>query len=145
MRLLPFLILISFTASAQIREIPRAVKDSFSKRYPSADSVVYTDYIISVDVGFQSEGDRMVASFTNKGEWKQTARELGFHRLPEEVAEGFSKSRYSESEWKVMEAAQIYLPDGSGQYRIRIEKNELLKKYLFFNNRGRMLREAITL
>jgi len=39
----------------------------------------------------------------------------------------------------------LYLPGGSEQYRIRVRKSDVQKKYLYFNTKGRLLREAVTL
>ncbi|HEX6335088.1 MAG TPA: PepSY-like domain-containing protein [Flavisolibacter sp.] len=131
------------TVSAQLREIPKPVRDQFQKQYPMAHDAEFRDNIVDVHVVFRHDSARMVAKYTNKGDWKETEKPLSFDLLPAAVKDGFDKSRYLE--WKMTEAAIIYLPAGKEQYRIRVEKNELHKKYLFFNVNGRLLREALTI
>ena len=85
----------------------------------------------------------MIASYTNKGLWKETQKEWTFDKLPEEVKDGYEKSKYAGRE--VEETTMLYLPGGAEQYRIKSRKNDVEKKYLFFNPKGRLLRESITL
>ena len=84
-----------------------------------------------------------MATYTNKGLWKGTEKDWDFEKLAEEVKDGFEKSKFAD--WEVSETAVLYLPGGSEQYRLRVRKNDVQKKYLFFNKSGRLLREAITL
>jgi hypothetical protein len=146
MKLIPVLLLFMATSAfAQIREVPKAVKDSFTARYPGAGDVKYLDNLVNVNIIFQQDSAKMTALFTNKGEWKQTAKDWSYDRIPEDVQDGFNKSKYGETEWKITESSILYFPKGAGQYRIKIEKGDLQKKYLFFNERGRLLKETLIL
>ena len=140
-------LMVSFSfisVSAQIRQVPQPVQDSFTARYPHADSVDYVDNLLNVHVHFMENGEHMKAIFSNKGEWRQTEKTVDFEKLNADVQDGFEKSKYS-SEWKVREAAVVYLADGSQEFRLKIGKNDLQKKYLFFNKNGRLLRETMTI
>jgi Putative beta-lactamase-inhibitor-like, PepSY-like len=128
---------------AQIREIPKAVEETFSNQYNGASDIDYKDQLTRVDVHFELNGEKMVASYTNKGIWKGTEKEWEFEKLPGEVKDGFNKSVYADRE--VEETKVLYLPGGTTQYRIKAKKNGVEKKYLFFNTKGRLLRTAITL
>ncbi|MFL5742773.1 MAG: PepSY-like domain-containing protein [Flavisolibacter sp.] len=134
----------SISIFAQIRQVPQPVQDSFTARYPHADSVDYVDNLLNVHVRFMENGEHMKAIFSNKGEWRQTEKILDFDKLNADVQDGFQKSKYS-AEWKVKEAAVVYLAGGSEEYRLRIGKNDLQKKYLFFSKNGRLLRETMTI
>jgi Putative beta-lactamase-inhibitor-like, PepSY-like len=85
----------------------------------------------------------MIASYTNKGIWKETEKEWSFDKLSEEVKDGFQKSKYADRE--VEETTVFYLPGGTEQYRIKAKKSGVDKKYLYFNTKGRLLRTSITL
>ena len=128
---------------SQIREIPQVVEETFTNQYKGASNIDFKDQLVRVDVYFDLDGEKMIASYTNKGLWKETQKEWGFDKLPVEVKEGFDKSKYADRE--VDETVVIYLPGGFEQYRIKAKKNGVEKKYLFFNPKGRLLRESITL
>ena len=135
-----FLANISF---AQIREIPKAVEETFSQQYNGASNIDFKDQLVGVDVYFELKGDKMIASYTNKGIWKETEKEWSFDKLSEEVKDGFQKSKYADRE--VEETTVLYLPGGTEQYRIKAKKSGVDKKYLYFNTKGRLLRTSITL
>jgi hypothetical protein len=127
---------------AQIRTIPQPVKDSFDRHYPEADSVKFMDNVVNVHAIFVSNGEHYDVTYNNKGQWKQTEKEWDFDKLNSEIVDGFKKSRYAD--WKVKETAIMYQPIGAEEYRIKIAKTDLHKKYLFFNKDGRLLRETVT-
>ena len=76
-----------------------------------------------------------------------TAVELRFDvtrsALPQEVKDGFDKSKYADRE--VEDVIVLYLPGGIEQYRLKAKKSGVEKKYVYFNPKGRLLREAVTL
>jgi hypothetical protein len=137
------LFFIGVSAQAQIREIPPAVKEAFESQYANAEQVEYNDILASVQVRFVKDGEKYIAKYTNKGAWKETEKAWSFDKLEQEVKDGFEKSKYAE--WKLAETAIVYLPGGSEQYRIKVERNDVVKRYLFFNKSGRLLRDAITI
>jgi Putative beta-lactamase-inhibitor-like, PepSY-like len=141
--LLLLLLVLKSISFAQIREVPEPVKDAFTKQYPDADSVKYEDNIVSVQVHFMQDGERMKASYTNKGRWKETEKVWNFDNLPAEVKDGFDKSKYAD--WEVSETKIVNRPDGVERYRVKVGKNDLQKKYLFFNKTGRLMEEQITI
>lgn len=128
---------------SQIREVPKAVEETFTNQYRGAANIEYKDQLVRVDVHFDLEGEKMIASYTNKGVWKETQKEWAFDKLPEAVQDGFEKSKFADRE--VDETIVIYLPGGGEQYRLRARKNDVEKKYLFFNPKGRLLRTSITI
>ena len=132
-----------FTASAQLRKIPSEVTDAFQAKYPTARNVEYSDMLATIHVHFMLDSARMLAKYNPNGLWKETEKEWSFDRLGKEVQEGFEKSKYA-ADWKIKEATIIYLPGGE-QYRIKVEKNNLKKKYLFFDKKGRLLRDSLTI
>lgn len=136
-------ILVSIFSLAQVREIPESVKETFSSQYPEAENVTYEDNLVSVQIHFQLNGEKMIAAYNNKGRWKDTEKDWSFDQLPETVKDGFQKSKYAD--WKVTETKIIYRPGGTDRYRIKAEKNDIQKKHVFFNSAGRLVDDSITL
>jgi len=138
------LIFFSFTSFSQVRKIPAEVTTSFEKQYPGAKDVEYKDVLTSVQVRFKLDGEKMIAKYNSKGEWKETEKEVSYDKLAPEIIEGFEKSKYS-GDWKVKETAVINSSGGFERYRLKVEKSDVQKKYLFFNKDGKLMREAVTL
>jgi hypothetical protein len=137
------LLVLANISFAQIREIPKVVEETFSQQYNGANNIDFKDQLVRVDVYFELKGDKMIASYTNKGIWKETEKEWSFDKLSGEVKDGFQKSKYADRE--VEETTVFYLPGGTEQYRIKAKKSGVDKKYLYFNTKGRLLRTSITL
>ena len=138
-------VIFGFSVSAQIREIPKEIRETFFNQYPKAENTEIKDQLLQVKVHFSMEGEKYIATYNNKGEWKESEKETTFEKLSEVVKDGFNKSKFAGKEWKIAETKIIFLPDGGEQARIKVEKNDLQKKYLYFNKDGRLLRETITL
>jgi Putative beta-lactamase-inhibitor-like, PepSY-like len=130
-------------AQAQFTKAPDEVKQAFTQKYPNATEVDYTNKVVETDVTFKDDGANCVAKFSNKGEWQATSKEIQFESLPDQVQDGFNKSKYSD--WKVDNTYEIYQPDKDMEYKVVVEKSSVQKKNLFFNLRGRMLHDNLTI
>lgn len=137
-------LVLAFSSFAQIRRTPAAVTDAFEKQYPNASKVQYEDNLINVQVHFVTDSGKMTAKYNSDGEWKETEKELNYDLLPKDVKTGFEKSKYS-VDWKVTETVIIYMPRNEIRYRLKVEKNDLQKKYLFFDKNGRLIRDSLTI
>ena len=140
---LVFLLLFSFISFSQVTKVPAAAKDNFGRQYPNAQNVNWDNDVIHVNASFELEGEEMNAEYNNKGIWKKTEKKWAYDKLPETVKDGFKKSKYADR--GITETVIVYLPGDVQQYRLKVEKNDLQKKYLFFNNEGRLVRDALTL
>ena len=139
-------ILLGTTISfAQLREIPKAVKDSFAAQYSGAAEPEYFDNIVNVQVKFAQNNEKKMATYSNKGQWRETEQDWDFEKLNSDVKDGFGKSKYSSDEWKVVETKIVTRPGTKELFRVKVQKNEVQKKYLFFNENGRLVTESITL
>ena len=141
--LLAAFLLGTLTSFAQLKEISKEVDAAFYKQYPKAERVEFKDNFINVKVNFELDGDKLMATYTNKGVWRETEKEWQFDKLPAEVKDGFQKSKYAD--WKVKETMIIYRAGGTERYRLRAEKTDIKKKNLFFNNEGRLMEESLTI
>lgn len=128
---------------AQIREIPKEVREQFSRQYPMATDVDFNDNLLNVNIEFTLDNEKWTAEYNNKGVWKHSEKKWTFEQLPDAVKEGFNKSKYADREVKGV--IIIYYPGDITQYRIKTEKSAVEKKYLYFNPQGRLLRETITI
>jgi hypothetical protein len=146
-RLIPALLLVmamSSSADAQIRKIPAEVTDAFKEKYPEATNVEWKDKLTNFVAVFKQDGVQYEARFTKKGDWKDTENAIETEELPEEVNEGYSKSKYAD-EWKIEAAYKIVLPNDQVQYRVLARKSDLQKKNILFSSGGRLLKDNMTL
>lgn len=146
-RLLPLLILaitMYSTADAQIRKIPSEVTETFREKYPNATNVEWKDKLTNFVAVFKEDGIQYEARFTKKGMWKDTENAIETEEIPEEVNEGYGKSKYAD-EWKIEAAYKIVLPNDEVQYRVLARKSDLQKKNILFSSSGRLLKDNMTL
>lgn len=137
-------LILAGSSFAQIRKTPAAVTTAFEKQYPNATKVQYEDNLLNVQVYFVSDSGKMIARYNSDGVWKETERAYKFESLPSDVKTGFDKSKYA-AEWKVKETSIIYMPNDEIRYRVKVEKNDLQKKYLFFDRSGRLIKDSMTI
>ncbi len=136
-------ICISMVSYSQIREIPEQVKYAFTKQYPGAQQVEYKDMLANVRVSFVMNGESITATYTNKGGWRESIKEGSYENFPQAIKDGLDKSKYA-NEWKVEEAAIVTAPGSDDAYRLKVSKNDVQKKYLYFNKSGRLIKDTIT-
>jgi len=143
--ILSILILLGgiFSVSAQLRTIPAAVTDALKSRYPNATGVSWKDRLSYFVANFGMDNQKYEARFTENGEWKSTEKAIEEDQLPDNVKDGFSKSKYAD--WEMKEFYLIELPDDVVEYRVHIAKNDVQKKNLLFSNEGQLIKDNITL
>ena len=138
-----FLLAVFNTTHAQIRKVPAEVTEAFKSKYPDTKNVEWRDKLTLFAVNFEMENEKYEAKFNNKGEWQQTEKEINESALPADVKDGYDKSRFTA--WEIKSVAWIENKDSNIQYRLLVKKNDLEKKYLFFDKDGKLLRNAITM
>lgn len=131
------------TSLAQIRKIPAEVTSALSEKYPSATNVEWRDKLTGFTANFTLGKNSYIATFNNKSEWESTEQAIAKEELPEVVQEGFDKSRYAD--WTVVQVSKIDLPDNEVQFKIEVSKGDIKKRNLYFNSKGRMLKDKLTL
>lgn len=140
--LLSILMFIAVSGTfAQLRKIPAEVTNALKEKFPKAEDVSWKDNLTSWTAKFINEGIKTSAYFSGKGEWKETDKELKYDSLPEAVKDGFKKSKYND--WTPGSVLSIEKKDKGLQYRVYAEKSSLVQKaYLYFDEKGALLREA---
>ncbi|MBC7828190.1 MAG: PepSY-like domain-containing protein [Chitinophagaceae bacterium] len=131
------------TSFAQVRKIPSEVTEAFKQKYPTATNVEWRDKLSNFSAAFESDNEHYQARFNSKGEWQLTENEIEEGDLPEEVKEGYDKSKFAD--WEIGKIHKIELSDGAFQYRIEAVKNDVRKKNLYFNSEGRLVKDRITI
>ncbi|RYD97749.1 MAG: hypothetical protein EOP50_05465 [Sphingobacteriales bacterium] len=139
-------VMFSLSASAQLGKIPSAVTDSFTRQYPQAKQVSYGDNLGDYSVRFLMDTSKMIAHYNRKGVWQGSDKTITFESLSNDVKDGFMKSKFSD--WQVREVMHLYLTpeDGGGeQFRVKVSKGDLKRRYLYFNRSGRLVRDKMAL
>ncbi len=137
------LILFVVIGNAQLRKIPGDVTDAFASRYPHATHVEWKDKLQYFEASFQLSDANLTADFSTDGTWQKSEREVEFDDLPDEVKDGFEKSRYSD--WQNNNSYEIQESGKPLQYRINVQKSSIQKKNLIFDADGKLLREIVNL
>lgn len=130
-------------ASAQLRKVPAEVTEAFREKFPHADKVEWKDKLSAFQASYEEDGVHYTAKFNSKGEWLQTEKDIEEDALPGAVKDGFDKSKFTE--WELKSVSRIESKDNAVQYRIFVKKSNVEKKYLYFNEEGRLIRENITI
>lgn len=133
----------TFVSHAQLRKIPATVTSAFKSQYPDADSVEWKDRITGYSASFIKDEVSHTAYYDNNGNWESTDILIDFDDLPEVIADSHSKTKYAD--WEVGAVHKIELPDDVLNYRIQVIKSDIQKKNLYFNEKGRLLKEKISL
>jgi hypothetical protein len=128
---------------AQFRKVPAEVTEALKSKYPDASNVSWKDKISVFVASFDMDNGKYEARFDEKGEWKSTTKEIAKDELPEQVKDGWEKSKYAD--WDLTSVYSIELPDDVMQYRLQVTKSDIQKKNLLFNSDGKLLRDNITL
>lgn len=149
MKLIRFIVIfltffvISSQVHAQVTSIPEQAKENFFKQYPDAKNVQWENDIVNVNVRFEQDSNALNAEYSNKGIWKRTLKEWTYDKLNNDVKEGFTKSKYAGRQ--VVDVKVLYLPGYVIQYRLKVSKNDVESKFLFFNTDGRLIRTTVAI
>lgn len=130
-------------AVAQLRKIPSEATEAFSEQYPNAANVEWKDRLVGYSATFTIHDTAYLANYNNNGRWENTEYKIDAADLPAEVNDGFEKSRYTD--WTIQRVDKIELPDNKVQYRLLIASGDIKKRNLYFNTKGRMVKDKITL
>lgn len=135
----------SLTAAGQSsEEVEAKVKEDVIERFPGVEEFSIQNQLVRVVAEFDLNDTSYTAIYSSRGKWQTTIYAISREDLPAEVLDGFDKSKYA-ADWDI-DGTEVYDTPAKGlQYRITVSKNQFQKKYLYFNEKGRLLREALTL
>ena len=136
---------LSLNVSAQSSdEVEASVKEDIMERYPGIEEFTLQNQLVRVIAEFELRDTSYSMVYSSKGKWQHTIYAIDPDDLPEEVMNGFDKSKYA-VDWEITTAEVYDTPAKGVQYRVTVEKNQFQKKYLYFNEKGRLVRDALTL
>lgn len=130
-------------AYSQIRKIPSVVTDAFKYKYRNAESVEWKDKLSHYIVYFHLDGRQYEAAFRNDGTWTSSQKVIKKDELPGNVIDGWDKSKYAD--WEVDTLYELIFPDERHEYRLIVRKSDLNKRDLTFSEKGRLLKDKLTL
>lgn len=131
------------TINAQIRKVPAAVTDAFKGKFSGASQVEWKDRITNFEATFFINSVAHTAKFTKEGTMIESTEALDFQQLSAKVKDGFNKSKYAD--WEVQNVITFQETDKPLYYRILAKKNDITKRYLYFDKTGRLVKDSITL
>ena len=134
---------IASNGFSQVTSIPEQAKENFFKQYPDAKNVKWGNDLVNVNARFEQDSNKLNAEYNNKGIWKRTLKDWSYEKLTTDVKEGLAKSKYAGKQ--VLDVKVLYLPGYVIQYRIKVEKNNVENKFLFFNTEGRLIRTSVAI
>lgn len=104
-------------------ELPAAVKDSFTKRFPKASGVSWSkENPTEFEAEFKSNGSEQSANFDQTGKWIETETEIKKSALPANVKAAVEKEFAG---YKINEAEKTETFADGTFYEVEIEKGEL--------------------
>ncbi len=134
-------VLCCVIVDAQLRKIPSVVTDSFNEKYPDADNVEWKDNLTNFEADFTLNDESWSVQFNSKGEWRESDKHMDFDDLPAEIKDGFQKSKYAD--WQPGNSKFIQQKDKDVVYKVYAEKSNIFQKvYLYFNEKGQLIKEA---
>ncbi len=132
-------VLFFIGASAQFRNIPGAVTNAFTQKYPAATNVEWDDRISSFQAKFIKDNATYEARFDKNGNWLETEKAITYDALPESVKSSFKSSKFND--FTVRTVAEIEKANGGKEFRLYIRDNVVKRKYLYYTPEGTFLRE----
>ena len=140
------ILLVSFctTTNAQgLRKIPATVTEAFKTQYPDATHVSWKDKTTGFEAGYEWQGKKMFTKFSGKGEWMKTETLLNYSELNSDVQTGLQKSKYHD--WAIKEVKKLDIKSDKHFYVIEVRKSAFQKKNLYFNEKGELQKDHITI
>ena len=131
------------SVDAQIRKVPAEVTEAFKAKYPDTKNVEWKDKLSTFQVNYEVGDTHFESRFSSKGEWQQTEKQIEEQDLPATVKDGYEKSKYSD--WELKSVSWLETNNRGIQYRLLVRKSGVEKRYLYFSNDGKLLKDAITL
>lgn len=131
--LLIALLLVTFTAFAQQLNVPKSVKDTFSRLYPKATEVKWNKENQDYEASFNLDGKKMSVIFDKNGKVMETETAIEISQLPKGI-EKYVMDNYKG--FKIIDAAKIVKANGEELFEAEITKGKE-KKDLFFDKNGK--------
>jgi len=138
------ILLFSMNSSqAQIGKVPAEGTEAFKVKYADTKNVQWKDKVSFYQVNFEMKNEKYESKFNSKGEFLGSEKVIKKEQAPAAAKDGLAKSKFSD--WEIKSVTWIEKKDLAIQYRYFIRKSGVEKKYLTFDDTGKLVKEAITL
>ncbi len=119
-------------------EVPKAVRDSFAKRFPSMKGVEWSkENETEFEAEFKNAGKEQSSNFDQAGKWLATETEIKKNDLPKAVQASIAKEFAG---FKVEEAEKVETANDDTKYEVSLEKGELSYEVLLSSD-GKVLKK----
>jgi len=118
------LLVTGFAQAQKLKEseVPKAVKDSFAKRFPNLKGVEWSkESETEFEAEFKNAGKEQSANFDQAGKWLVTETEIKKADLPQAVQASIAKEFAG---YKVEEVEKVETANDGIQYEVALEKGE---------------------
>lgn len=138
-----FLYLFAGIASAQVKNVPAAVTSAFQTKYPDVKQVTWLKDQDGYAARFYDREEPCTVRYNSRGEWLDETKKLNFGDLRSNVRNAFSQSKFAS--WRAHEVSQIQAKNKETQYRILIRNTDRQSKYIYYDTKGQLTKEAQTM
>ena len=136
-------IVITTVTTAQLRKIPAKVTEAFKSQFITTEQLEWKDNITNFEAQFSQGGVSKFAKYNREGTWIETSSIIAFEGLTAEIKDGFEKSKYAT--WEIKTVSIIEQPNKVVMYKILVKNDDIQKRNLFFNRKGQLLKDNITI
>jgi hypothetical protein len=148
MKKILFIVAVVITASTManaqgFRKIPATVTEAFKAQFPEATNVSWKDKTTGFEAGYQLQGKKMFTKFTGKGQWIRTETIMSYSELNQDILTGLQKSKFNN--WAIKDVRKFESKTHGTLYRIEVKKGLFSNKYLYFNVKGELQKDNMTL
>jgi hypothetical protein len=130
-------------ATEHIKTVPANVATALKTKYPQASNVQWLNDDGSYAARFYMKGESCTARFNNKGEWLDETRKVSFGDLRNNVRNAFSQGKFAT--WHAHEVNTIQQKNKEIEYRILILNNNMEKRYIYYDAKGQLTKEVLTM
>jgi hypothetical protein len=120
---------ILFSITTFAKEVPKAVKEAFAKKFATATNVKWDkENAHEYEAGFIMDGKSYSANFSDTGEWLETESAIEYNALPQKVQVAFTAAHKTA---KVKAAAKIETAKGETKYEVEFKNGKKTKEEFY--------------
>jgi hypothetical protein len=127
----------------QTNTAPLTVVNNFASMFPNAKNIEWRNKVSDYQVFFVTDNSKCEAKFSPGGQWISTEKQIKNDSIPVPIKDSIQSGKYAD--WNIQSIYILNFPDRPDQYHIIVTKNDMPNKILYFNKKGQMLRENLSL
>lgn len=127
----------------QAKTTPLPVTSNFASMFPNAKNIEWRDKVSDYQVFFVTDNSKCEAKYSPAGKWISTEKQIKNDSIPAAIKASLKSGKYTD--WTIQSAYELNFSDQPVQYHIRVTKNDMPNKILFFDKSGQMLKENLSM